>query len=381
MASKKQLNFKERLSHLDKLGQERADSIAGPAPSADIEQRLAFAATLENGSASRSPLATVLPLPRADEIRPALSFDTQYVPYRPGQLVRVGDRLSVALHLVRPNDLNPRAFYLDEDIKDRSISLANDGQLLAVQVYPPDNDVFELHDGETRWRSLKLVGHETVNVEVVERNPDALVRFKQARALNTERKSQTVFDDAVRFNELLKKGVLKETSDLAMAFGLSAPYVSKVLGIGEMPMGLLERMARHPESFGIANAYSMYQFWAANGRDAASAEKLVAKVIDGRLSVRDVKHLVESPKDTAAGTAAGRKRERPLSRAEIRSGAKGELKAFPDGKLQLVLQEIPESSRALLFRRILQVFEECGMKFDAVGVPTSEEEGQLTFTG
>ncbi len=378
MANKKHVDFKASLTRLDSLGSARADEIVGKAPGPNIEERLARAASLESGPA-RAPLATVTAL-RPDELRaatmPDASNDGGYIRFRPGMVVRVGDRLTLRADIIKPNEFNPRAFYFDSDIKDRSISLANDGQLLAVQVYLPENGVFELHDGETRWRSLQLVGNESINVEVVERNPNPLVRFKQARTLNTERKSQTVFDDAVRFTDLLVKKLVRENLELANLFGLSPVYVSKVLSIGEMPRGLLERMAQHPDYFGIANAYAMYQFWSAQNKDVAAVERIIAKVIDGKLSVRDVKNLLEHAGAHADDEAPQRKRERPLSRAEIRSGAKGELKAFPDGKLQLVLSEIPEQSRALLFNRILQLFDECGLSYDHVGAP-AEQNGKL----
>lgn len=368
MATKRHVNFGERLDRLDTLGKERADSIVGPAPGPGLEERLTAAAKLEG--MGKSPLAGVISLPTAASVRPELDFDPgAYRPYVPGMPVRVGDRLAVPLEMVRPNAMNPRVFYFDEDIRDRSISLANDGQLQAVQAYPPSDDgIFELHDGETRWRSLKLVGHQSVELEIVARDPNPLVRFKQARTLNTQRKSQTVFDDAVRFCDLLSQRLVKGNVELATVFGLQEVYVSKVLSIGEMPRSVLERMAHNAEYFGIANAYAMYQYWVAQGRDNQALEKLVNKVIEGKLSVRDVKQLLDQSARPAASVGRpARKRERPLSRAEIRSGARGELKAFPDGKLQLELSEIPEPSRALLFARILQLFDECGMKYESVG--------------
>ena len=368
MAGKKNVNYDERLTRLDTLGKARADQIVGAAP-ASLEDRLSVAARLEGGG-NRAPLAGVIALPTAASVRPALDTDPgAFRTYVPGMPVQVGDRLTVPTDLVFPSSMGPRVFYFDEDVRDRSISLANDGQLQAVQAYPPSDDGrFELHDGETRWRGLKLVGQATVDLEIVAKNPNPLVRFKQARTLNTQRKSQTVFDDAVRFTDLVTQKLVKGNLELATAFGLQEVYVSKVLSIGEMPRAVLERMAHNAEYFGIANAYAMYQAWVGHNKDDQALDKLVSKVINGKLSVRDVKRLLDQAARPQAATGRpARKRERPLTRAEVRSGAKGELKAFPDGKLQLELSEIPEASRALLFTRILQLFDECGMRYESVG--------------
>jgi ParB family transcriptional regulator, chromosome partitioning protein len=358
-------SFAANLDRLDKLGDARADALVGPAPTEDLEKRIAFAEQLEQ-KGGKAPLAAVVPLNRGESPRSLLTYESGYRLYQPDMPVAVGDRLEVPRDRLRSNEWNSRFFYFDKDINERSVSLAADGQLLAVQVYPPVDGVFELHDGETRWRALR----GNIKVEVVARDPNPLVRFKQARTLNTERKAQTVFDDAVKFRQVLEQKLIEKQEDIAVMFSLHPAYVSKVLSIGEMPRHLLERMASNADQFGIANAYSLYQFWTLKEKDDEAAAKLISKVVDGKLSVRELNNLLHEVKDRAAPQGGpGRKRERPLSRAAIQSGGKGELKAFPDGKIQLELSEVPEANRALLFNRILQLFEECGMKYDSVNPP------------
>lgn len=295
-----------------------------------------------------------------------------YLKYEEGRTYRVGQRVLMPLSKVYENPQNPRVFYFEEDWQPFLRSLSGAGQLTAAQVYPSDSDGrFMLKSGHRRRRALEMLNRSWIKVEIVANVSSPLEEYKQARAINIEHRVQTHFDDAVRFQELLQTGVVIDQKHLAQEFNLKEGDISKTLSIGKLPMDILERMARHQDNFGFIASYYIFQYWKRFNEDDAKTLKLVDKVVEGRLGVRQLEALV---KDTSVANRPGKRRELALARAQVVTGAKGELKAF-EGRLSLTLSDIEASKRDQLYLRILALFEEVGLGAEtAVTEPARHDE-------
>lgn len=331
--------------------------------------RFAVAAAQESSPAAdtRSPAA------KPSQDLALLDVEKGFPLYRERLPVEPGQRWSVPLGLVDDNPLNPRVFYPDEHLQRRAASLRAEGQLTPALVYvssPPGR--FVLKDGHSRKRALELADIDVIKVEVVPVPANVLDDFRQNRIINTERSEQSLLDDAVRFGELIKRGLVRDGKALAALFALSEAEVSKTLRIGQLPRTLLERMAGHPAHFGIATAYTVSQVCKKSG--AATALRLVERVVAGRLSSRQVDELSRNLAELEASPDAARppgqrQRARALSRAELKGDQVGELKAFENGRLTLEIGNLTDERRNLLFGRILTLFSECGLDYQATAAP------------
>lgn len=291
--------------------------------------------------------------------------------YVPGMPVHAGGRYFVELQYVADNPNNPREFYTQEALQELADSLRREGQLMAAQAYAPlpGSDVFTLFEGHSRKLALKANGAEGIVLEVVPPAASAMEGYRQAREINKQRNDLTVFDDAARFRELVDSGVVTSQEELAIAVRESAEYVSKVLGIGRMPTALLREMATSTEyRFGMTMAHNVRMFYELK-EDEQKALQLVRKIKSSRLSVRQVEQLLAAERQVVAGTGAEAQasvakaghRMRPLSRAVFNGAGEGELKYFPDGRLELNIAVKDEAVRGPLFNQVVEALKAVGV--------------------
>lgn len=350
-----------------------------PLPSRS-NQRFAAAAALEEGSPPEITenrtvtKSTPIPrMPRQTSSESAEDFELdQFISYKQGMPVRPGMRLSVRLNLVDENPLNPRAFIIEDDLRDFAENLRTNGQLLPASAYfNTETGRFLLKEGHRRRRGLQLASRPDILLEVLAPATNRLQAFKEARISNTQRRSHTAYDDAVRFRELLEQGLVGEQSDLAPTFDVSDSYVSKVLSLGEMPRRLLEKMVAHEGLFGIATGYALCQYYRRKGE--GSTLRLIERIVAGKLTTRQVEQLVRGGDETALTRVnEPQRRARALSRATITGGASGELKAFENGQLKLDVNGLSDEKRDLLFARVLTAFEEIDVTYRAPSTANAE---------
>ena len=111
-----------------------------------------------------------------------------------------GSVVDVPVEMVKPDPENLRQHFDAEDIADLGQNIQSIGQLDEITVFPivgPDGTwegVFDLHDGERRWRAAQAVGLSTLRAKIVPRpsNEDLLFkkvsRVLQTRSLSPETK-------------------------------------------------------------------------------------------------------------------------------------------------------------------------------------------------
>lgn len=87
------------------------------------------------------------------------------------QLASQSSIQEIPLSAIHPNPEQPRQTFPTESIEGMAQSLAKDGQLQPAIVMPK-GDIFELFDGERRWRAAKSLGWETLKVITMPRPQD-----------------------------------------------------------------------------------------------------------------------------------------------------------------------------------------------------------------
>lgn len=312
------------------------------------EVSLNQAATTQEAYASRPSPGSEIKLPREDD-----PVEQGFATYDPSEAYPPGSRILLPIDRIVENPRNPRVFMSDNGNQTLAHSLASMGQLTAVQVYPADSEgVFMLKSGHRRRVALLSLSRTHIKAEVVVRG-ETIEEYKQARALNIEHKTHTHIDDAVRFKEMLDSGEVKDNRRLSEYLGISESEISKLKSIAEIPQELLRVMAENIDNFGVSASYLIYQYWAKYGAELAA--QLIEKVINKKMSVRQLDAWIKATE--ASSPRADKKRERALSRAEIRGCFTGEVKAF-EGKLVMELVTSDEISRDSLFRKIIELLEQ-----------------------
>jgi ParB family chromosome partitioning protein len=279
--------------------------------------------------------------------------------WTPGMPLPVGARIKVDPRYLVDSPYNPRYYWQEENVVNIATTIARDGQLEPVKVYPPKPGATHLviHDGSTRRRAMAFLKSHLVDCEVVAEPEDPLDGYCLSRTRNSARYPGTVLDDAMRFKQFLADGVVKTAAELAERIGEHKTYVSKVLQIASLEKEIIDAMAAHPNVFGIAAAYYVSKF-----RKAASVKEtlaLVQRIVSGKLSVRQIERLA----DDAQPVQAQRKpRSEALGLVKF-SNADGELRTYGDGRLTLRMNGLDPAQREQLLTALLEAFTKQGLTF------------------
>ena len=108
-----------------------------------------------------------------------------------------------------PNPSQPRKNFKDEDLKELSSSIKNQGLIQPIIIKPIKDDQYQIIAGERRWRACQLNGmHE---VECVIKNLDDTNVLEAALIENIQREDLNVIEEANAYKGLIDiKGINNE---------------------------------------------------------------------------------------------------------------------------------------------------------------------------
>jgi ParB family chromosome partitioning protein len=269
---------------------------------------------------------------------------------------RKGDVIELPMDRVDENPYNPRRIYREDSIQRLAVSLAVEGQQQPVHVtlHRQAPGRFVLLDGKRRKMALQALGRQHMRAIVVDKSaPKEFYNF--ARHLNTERDSQTVFDDALAWKDLLATGAVHDQAELAGLVKQSPTAISMTLALADLPSALIDLMADAPARFGMRMAYEIYLYHKHVGPDPAL--QLAARVLHEDLSVRDVERLRKRTTTQETGSAT---RHRYDHRYELqyRGTSVGVVKTYHTGEIEVRLTGFTAELQERFAQRLSEVLEE-----------------------
>jgi ParB family chromosome partitioning protein len=131
------------------------------------------------------------------------------------------------------NDENPRLIFREEELKALEESIAHQGILVPLTVYPDKRGFFIL-DGERRWRCAKSLGLKMVPV-IIQPKPDRLQNLMMMFAIHNARKDWDPLPTALKLEDLEK--------EFARRHGRS-PTESELGGIASLRRGEVRRLKK-----------------------------------------------------------------------------------------------------------------------------------------
>lgn len=175
--------------------------------------------------------------------------------------INTGSIIHVPLHQIRPFANQPRTDFDPKALQELADALSEVGQQLSALVIklPPDGEhLFELVDGERRWRACKIAGIETLKCEVVE-TADEAEQYRRSVASNFGKADHTPLEITNAIRTLRNDGMTIES--IAKLFGKSVPWVcnyQRLQGLSEPVMRLLT----HPDKekrLNVSQAFAICQ--------------------------------------------------------------------------------------------------------------------------
>jgi ParB family chromosome partitioning protein len=208
----------------------------------------------------------------------------------------------VPVAFLRPNPLNPRKEFADDDLADLTNSVRQKGvvQPLLVRPVAGTTDTFEIIAGERRWRAAQKVGlHE---VPVVVREVSDRESLELAIIENVQRSDLNALEEATGYRQLLEEHQYTQ-GELAQVIGKSRPHISNTLRLLKLPAEVQGYLKAGKLSAGHARALVTHD-------NPIAAARLI---IRSGLSVRDVEAI------EGAGKKPARKKIAPVKDADTRA--------------------------------------------------------------
>jgi len=152
---------------------------------------------------------------------------------------------------ILPNPLQPRKNFKNEELKELSSSIKNQGLIQPIIVKPTDDNQFQIIAGERRWRACQLNGmHE---VDCVIKDLDETSVLEAALIENIQREDLNVIEEANAYKGLINIKNINNDS-LAKLIGKSPSHVSNILRLLELDKKIQEMVINGDLSMGHARA-------------------------------------------------------------------------------------------------------------------------------
>ena len=188
---------------------------------------------------------------------------------------------------ITPNPSQPRKNFKDEDLKELSSSIKNQGLIQPIIVKPTDDNQFQIIAGERRWRACQLNGmHE---VDCVIKDLDDTNVLEAALIENIQREDLNVIEEANAYKGLIDiKDINNE--NLAKLIGKSPSHVSNILRLLELDKKIQQLVINGDLSMGHARALI----------GVPDAINKANEIIEKKLSVRQVEKITSEFKKNKA---------------------------------------------------------------------------------
>ena len=177
-----------------------------------------------------------------------------------------------------PNPSQPRKNFKNEELKELSSSIKNQGLIQPIIVKPIKDNQFQIIAGERRWRACQLNGMHEVDC-VIKDLGDTNV-LEAALIENIQREDLNVIEEANAYKGLINiKNINNES--LAKLIGKSSSYVSNILRLLELDIKIQEMVITGDLSMGHARALI----------GVPDAIKKANEIIEKKLSVRQAEKI------------------------------------------------------------------------------------------
>ena len=196
----------------------------------------------------------------------------------------VGQQNEVAITAISPNPRQPRTHFDPIALEELIASIKEIGILQPPVVRQTTPGKYELIMGERRFRAAKAAGLKTIPV-IIRQTPDNEL-LREALIENIHRSQLNALEEAAAYSQLLTDFNCTH-EELAQKLGRSRPLISNTIRLMNLPTSVQQKLASGVLSAGHARALLGLS-------DAATIEKLAARIVSEGLSVRATEEIIST---------------------------------------------------------------------------------------
>ncbi len=190
--------------------------------------------------------------------------------------------IEIPIEKIKANEYQPRKMFDEAALHKLINSINKNGLAQPIIVRPLDDGFYELIAGERRLRACRLAGYKAVPSIV--KDVSNLESLQLALVENLDREDLNPLEEAEGYQRLIAE--FKYThSMIAELFGKSRSSVTNILRLIALPDSVKSAIQHNLISEGHARALLGLD-------DKTKIDDVLKDVIDGKLSVREVEHMV-----------------------------------------------------------------------------------------
>ncbi len=200
----------------------------------------------------------------------------------------------IGINDVVPNRYQPRSHFEEENLAALSASIAEVGVIQPIVVRPNDEGGYELIAGERRWRAAKRAGLPSIPALV--REHDDLGSLETAVVENLHRQDLNALEEAAAYQQLVEDFDLTQ-DQVAKRVGRSRSAVANTIRLLQLPPVVQRFVVEGQISAGHARALL-------SSPDRAAQETIAQRIVNERLTVREVEDMMRDGGDQGDGETA-----------------------------------------------------------------------------
>ena len=201
-----------------------------------------------------------------------------------------GSFREIDLDEVVPNRYQPRDHFDEETLAALAASIAEVGVIQPIVVRASDEG-YELIAGERRWRAAKRAG--LPSIPAIVRDSDDLSSLETAVVENLHRQDLNALEEAAAYQQLMEDFSFTQ-EQVATRVGRSRSAVANTVRLLQLPPTVQRLVIEGQLSAGHARALLATP-------DRTEQEALARRVVEDRLTVRDIEELVRGDDPDADG--------------------------------------------------------------------------------
>lgn len=187
----------------------------------------------------------------------------------------------ILLDEIRPNPYQPRKVFNEEALNELAVSIKEHGVFQPV-ILKKSIHGYEIVAGERRCRAARIAGLSDVPAIIVDFTDDQMMEI--ALLENIQREDLNAIEEAKAYQSLMEKLGLTQ-AQLGERIGKSRTYITNILRLLNLPEKIQDYVLSGDLSMGHARALITL--------DEDKALQIANRVIDEKLSVRDVENIVK----------------------------------------------------------------------------------------
>ncbi len=196
------------------------------------------------------------------------------------------DQTELPLEEIRPNPYQPRKTFDDDKINELAASIKEHGVFQPIIVRKSLSG-YELIAGERRLRASKIAQKDTIPAIVVDFDDSEMMEISLLE--NIQREDLSPLEEAEAYDQLLHK--LNYTQEeLSKRIGKSRPYITNMLRLLKLPLGIKELVNSKKLSYGHARTLLALD-------DEDRMLELAKKTVKEDLSVRELEKIISNTKN------------------------------------------------------------------------------------